>query len=140
MRTCRPVHFKLTTEAVGLYCDDGFAALNTKSGGLCDKARKDLLDTFNELGLSITALTSQTSTNFLDVTFDLTNGTYKPYRKPNDKPLYINRPSNHPLPILQELPHSINKRINILSCDKQTFDTATQEYNDALKKQLQHTT
>ena len=64
--------------------NDGLAALSSKSGRLCDKARKDLSHTFNELGLSITALTNQTSTNFIDVTFDLTNGTYKPYRKPND--------------------------------------------------------
>ena len=27
--------------------------------------------------------------NFLDVTFDLTTGKHKPYRKPNDDPLYI---------------------------------------------------
>ena len=78
--------------------------------------------------------TRNLSTNFLDVTFDLTHGTYKPYRKPNDKPLYINCSSIHPPSILQELPHSINKRINTLSCDKQTFDTTAQEYNDALKQ------
>ena len=34
--------------------------------------------------------------NYLDVTFDLTNGTYCPYRKPNDHPQYINTKSNHP--------------------------------------------
>ena len=38
-----------------------------------------------ELGLSITALTNQQRTNFLDITFDLANDTYKPYRKPNDE-------------------------------------------------------
>ena len=35
---------------------------------------------------------------FLDVTFKLSNGTYYPYRKPNDHPLYINVESNHPPP------------------------------------------
>ena len=34
--------------------------------------------------------------NFLDVTFDLSKGKYKPYRKPNDDPLYIDRHPNHP--------------------------------------------
>ena len=90
MRTCRPVHFKFTAEAVWKKCWPVprtiwlIAALNTKSGRLCDKARKDLSHTFNELGLSSYALTNQKSTNFLDVTFNFTNGTYKPYRKPND--------------------------------------------------------
>ena len=30
-------------------------------------------------------------------TMKLTTGIYKPYRKPNDKPLYIHKDSNHPL-------------------------------------------
>ena len=46
--------------------------------------------------------------NFLDVTFDLSTGKYKPYRKPNDDPLYINKHSNHPPSILRQLPTSIN--------------------------------
>ena len=75
---------------VGLYRDDGLAVLNTKSGRLGDKARQDLTRAFNDLGLNITTLTNQQSTNFLDVTFDLTNNSYKPYRKPDNEPLYIN--------------------------------------------------
>ena len=46
---------------------------------------------------------------FLDVTFDVSTGKYKPYRKPNDDPLYINKHSNHPPSILRQLPTSINK-------------------------------
>ena len=97
---------------IGLYRDDGLVLLDTKSGRLSDKARKDLTHAFNELGLNITAQANQLSTNFLDITFDLSNGTYKPYRKPNDEPLYINRHSNHPPPIIQELLIFVNKRIN----------------------------
>ena len=78
--------------------------------------------------------TNQQRTNFLDLTFDLTEGIYKPYRKPNDDPVYINRSSNHPPPIIRELPHSINRRINLLSSNKETFNEAAQTYNDALKR------
>ena len=119
---------------VGLYRDDSLAILNTKSGRLCEKAKKDLTRKFNELGLSITALTNQQRTDFLDITFNLANNTYKTYRKPNDKPFYINNSSNHPPSILRELPNSINKRINTLSCDKGTFDAAALEYNKALRR------
>ena len=119
---------------VGLYRDDGLAVLNTKSGRLGDKARQDLTRAFNDLGLNITTLTNQQSTNFLDVTFDLTNNSYKPYRKPDNAPLYINHSSNHPPHILRELPKSINKRINALSCDRQTFDQSAPTYSDALSK------
>lgn len=45
-------------------------------------------------------MTNQQRTNFLDLAFDhtkgQTKGTYKPYRKPNDNPVYINYSSNHP--------------------------------------------
>ena len=64
----------------------------------------------------------------------MTDGTYKPYRKPNDEPLYINGLSNHPPAIVKQLPSSINKRINKLSCNKQTFDASSQLYNDALRQ------
>ena len=120
-------------ENVGLYRDDGLAVVNTKSGRLCDKVRKELVRTFDNLGLKITVLSNQTRTNFLDLTFDLTNGTHNPYRKPNDEPLYINSSSNHPPSIIRELPKSINKRINQLSSNKDIFDIAAPTYNEALK-------
>ena len=40
---------------IGLYRDDGLVLLDTKSGRLSDKARKDLTHAFNKLGLNITA-------------------------------------------------------------------------------------
>ena len=84
--------------------DDGLVVINTRSGRLFDKERKEITAVFDNLGLKIAALTNKHRTNFLDLTFDLNNGTYKPCRKPNDEPLYINQSSNHPPPILRELP------------------------------------
>ena len=68
------------------------------------------------------------------MTLDLTDGTYQPYRKPDDEPLYINRLSNHLPAVVNQLHSSINKRINKLSCNKQTFDASSQLYNDALRQ------
>ena len=73
------------------------------------------------------------STNFLDITFNLSNRTYQPYREPNDVPLYINKRSNHPPAILKQLPMSINKRISNLSCNQETFETAAPIYENALR-------
>ena len=33
---------------------------------------------------------------YLDVPLNLIDGTYKPYRKPNDETLYVHAKSNHP--------------------------------------------
>ena len=42
--------------------------------------------------------------NFLDIIFDLQMKVYKPYRKGNGKPTYVNKNSNHPPDILKQLP------------------------------------
>ena len=99
---------------------------------MADKTRKELHKAFEQFGLKITAESNLHVVNFLDVTFDFSTGKYKPYRKPNDDPLYINKHSNHPSSILRQLPTSINKRISTLSSDKQTFEDAAPAYQNAL--------
>jgi hypothetical protein len=75
------------------------------------------------LGLKITAEVNYKTVNFLDVTLNLTNESYKPYRKPNNDPLYIHKESNHPPSITKQLSAAINSRIASLSSDKQSFDS-----------------
>ncbi len=105
---------KFGKENIGLYKDDGLAIMKSKSARLADKTRKELHKCFEQFGLKITAEANLHVVNFLDVTFDLNNGKFKPYRKPNDDLLYINRHSNHPPSIIKQLPTSINKRISAL--------------------------
>ena len=109
---------------IGLYRDDGLALIKGTSPRLADKARKDLCSAFQELGLKITAEVNYKTVNFLDVTLNLTNESDKPYRKPNNDPLYIHKESNHPPSITKHFPGAINRRIASLSSDKQTFDSA----------------
>ena len=123
---------KFGKKNIGLYRDDGLAIIKNRSARLADKTRKELHKIFEQFGLKITAESNLHVVNFLDVTFDLSTGKYKPYRKPNDDPLYIHKHSNHPPSILRQLPASINKRISTLSSDKQVFDDAVQTYQNAL--------
>ena len=64
---------------------------------------------------------------------DLINNTYQPYWKPNSETVYINKHSNHPSNILEELPEAINKRITDISCDQDIFDTAKATYEEVLR-------
>ena len=98
------------------------------------KARIDLCSAFQELGLKITAEVNYKIVNFLDVTLNLTNESYRPYTKPNNEPLYIHKESSHPPSITKHLPEAINRRIATLSSDKQTFDSVAPTYNNALKQ------
>ena len=62
----------------GLYRDDGLGVLKTTSGRLPDRTRREVTKFFENYGMKITAQTNLMKVNFLDITFDLTNGTYKP--------------------------------------------------------------
>ena len=68
------------------------------------------------------------------MTFDLENNAYKPFRKENNKAIYINKHSNHPPSILKQLPKSVEKRISETSSNKATFDESIKPYKDALKE------
>ena len=72
--------------------------------------------------------------DFLDLTFNFNNGKYYPYQKLNDSPLYINKLSNHPHSILNQLPAAISWRLTDISYDAEVFKEATPLYNDALKE------
>ena len=107
------------------------ATIKSRSARLADKTRKELHKVFKQFGLKITAEANLHLVNFLDVTFDLTTGNYRPYRKPNDDPLYIHNHSSHRPSILSHFQH-LYISISTLSSDKQVFDDAVQTYQNAL--------
>ena len=45
---------KINAESIGLYRDDGLAVVRNKSGSQCDRMRKQLIRTFQAIGLKIT--------------------------------------------------------------------------------------
>ena len=76
---------------------------------------------------------SLTSVNFLDLTLNLARNKYYPFRKPNDRPLYINKSSNHPPQSLKQLPAAISRRLTDISSDQAAFEEAAPLYNEALQ-------
>ena len=54
-------------------------------------------------------------TNYLDITLNLIDGSYRPCRKPSEETNYIHINSDHPPSIIKEIPRSIKKRLPILS-------------------------
>ena len=73
---------KFGKENIGLYRDDGLALIQSTSGA------KDLCAQFLQFGLRITAEVNHQLVNLLDVTFNLKDGSYSPYKKPDNNPLY----------------------------------------------------
>ena len=108
--------------------------MHKKSGPQLEKIRKDIIKVFKNIGFQIEININLKIVNFLDVTFNLSESSYKPYKKPNDELLYINVNSNHPPQILKQIPISINNRLNQNSSNENIFNSSKRVYEDALKK------
>ena len=96
---------------IGLYRDDGLPIFKNKSGSQLEKIKKKLQRFFKEYDLEVTAECKQKIVNYLDVTLDLKDGTFRPYYKPNDQIQYIYTESNHPPNIIKHIPASIENRL-----------------------------
>ena len=117
----------------GLYRDDGMAVIKGLSTPEIDRLKKNVVKTFNDYGLNITNEANLHTVNYLDVIFDLRKGTYLPYRKPDNPPVYIKSCSNH-LTVIKQLPKSISKRLSDLSANEEIFEKNKPAYRDALNK------
>ena len=117
----------------GLYRVDGLVILRNVNGQQIDRTRKNIIKIFKDVGFSIDIETNSKVVDFLDITFNLNNGIYKPYEKPNNRLLYINKSSNHPPQIINQLPKIISDRLSRSSSNNEVFNTAKGEYEETLK-------
>ena len=118
---------------VGLYRDDGLAISN-KTPKQTEKIKKEICRIFKENGLAITIEANKKVVDFLDITLELNTGTFRPFSKPNNTPLYVHNKSNHPPSILKNIPASINKRLSNNSSNANIFNDATHQYKEALQR------
>ena len=116
----------------GIYRDDFLGAVRL-TGRLIEQLNKKLHKLFNDIGFKITIESNIKLVNFLDVTLDLTNESFKPYRKNEETvPIYINIGSNHPPNTKKDLPKMIGKRVSDLSSSHEVFEREKDIYNQAL--------
>ena len=116
----------------GLYRDDGLGAINATPRNI-EIVKKKLCKIFKDHGLKITVEANSKIVNYLDITLDLTSGKVSPYMKPNNKLLYVNRLSNHPQQIIENIPKGINKRLTSISSDNTIFEKSLAPYQEALR-------
>ena len=125
---------KVPTNQLGMYRDDGLAMIPHANGPKMDRIRKDITEIFKSEGLKITCDTNLLYTDFLDASLDIESGKHFPHRKPDDRPLYIHKDSNHPPSIMKELTKKIGKRLSKLSYSEEEFRNATAPYEKALSE------
>ena len=117
---------------IGLYRDEGFAVFKNTSSLQSEKIKKFFQKMFKNKGLDIITNCNMKIVNYLDVTLNLNDGSYRPYKKPNDETNYIHVNSDHPPSILKQLPVSIEKRLSSLSSSKEIFEEAAPYYEQCL--------
>ena len=86
--------------------------LRNVNGQHIDRIHKNVIKTFKDISFAIDVETNLKVVDFLATTFNLNNGTYRPYKKPNDLLLYINKSSNHPPEIINQLPKIVNEHLS----------------------------
>ena len=115
-------------EQVGLHRYDGIIYI-PKTFSI----EKKIIRAFKLLSLRIQIATNLKIVDFLDVTLNLNNGTFKPFSKNDSAPRYINISLNHPRSELRQIPNAVNQRINRLSSCKRIFEESKGIYDDAVK-------
>ena len=125
---------KIDKQDIGLYRDNGLMIVRNVNGHITDRTRKYIIKVMKDLGFQIEIETNLKEVNFLDVTFNLNSGLYKPYKKPNDQLLYVTTSSDHPPQVIKQLPNSINRKLIENSSNKAVFDASRNECEEALLK------
>ena len=124
----------INKEAMGLYRDDGLIDLNKVTSQNTDKIRKKIIHVLKNSGFSIDIVTNVVEVNFLDVMFELRNGSYQFYKNLNDDLKCINVFSNHALQILKQLTTTFRDRLSRNSSSELIFNESKHHYEDALRK------
>ena len=124
----------ISPQQLGLYRDDdGLLYIPNSNGPLSSSIQKRIIRAFKFLEFKIEISSNIKIVNFLDVTLDLSNNSYKPFIKSNQNPSYINVNSNHPKNIIKQIPKAVNLRIGKLSANEKIFKESSKRYIDALK-------
>ena len=118
----------ISPEQLGLYRIDGLIY-----GPNSSSIQKKIIRAFKFLGFKIDVSSNNKIVNFLDVTLDLSNNSYKPFIKTDQHPSYINVNSNHLKTIIKQVPKVVNLRIRKLSANEKIFKESSKIYIDALK-------
>ena len=103
------------TKNIDLYRDNGLSIFKNCSGPQIEKIKKRLQKVFKNNGLDVIIECNIKIVNYLDVTFNLNDGNYRPYQKPDNIIQYIPVESSHPPNIIKQIPKTIEQRFSQLA-------------------------
>ena len=113
--------------------DDGLAVVKNMRGPQSKKVTKELQVLFKEFGLNLIIEYNKATVDYLDITLNLLDGTYKPCQKPENTLQYIHKESSHPPNIFKQIPIAIKTRLSNHSSNEKVYSHAG-DYEKAVKK------
>ena len=111
-----------------MYRDNGLGVFKNKSGPESEKIKKSIQAIFRKNELKITIQRNLKIVDYLDVAFNLTDSSYRPFNKTNNQIDYIQKQSNHPPSIIKQLPLSVERRLSKLSSNEKIFNDSIPIY------------
>ena len=121
------------TKNIGLYRNDGLSIFDNCSGPQMEKIKKQLQKVLNNNGLDVIIIKcNMKRVNYLNVTFNLNDGIYPFYQKPDNIIQYIHVESNQPPNIIKQIPKTIEKPLFLLSYNDDIFNESAPFYEDKL--------
>ena len=118
---------------VGLYRDD-ILSVSQLSEKQVEKVSQQMREIFRKHGLGLKVEANMQVTDFLDVLFNLKEGTHRAWVKPEQVIHYVHRESNHPAHVLKNIPAEVERRLSALSSNREMFEAAKGPFQDALKR------
>ena len=109
------------------------AVFKNESGRESEKTKKSIQAVFRENELKIT-IHNLKIVDYLDVTFNLTDSSYRPFNKTNNEINYIHKQSNHPPSVIKQLPLFVERRLSKLFSYEKIFNDSISTYQEALTK------
>ena len=106
--------------------------INEQTPRATEQTKKEIYKIFRQHDLKVTIEANKKVVDFLDVTLNLNDNSFKPYNKPNNTPQYVHAKSNHPPCIIKNIPTAINKRLSEISSNEEVFNKAIPPYQLAL--------
>ena len=117
-----------------MYRDNELGVFKNKSGPESEKIRKSIQAIFRKNKLKITIQCNLKTVDYLDVAFNLTDSSYRPFNKTNYEINYTHKQSIHPPSIIKQLPLSVKRRLRKLSSNEKIFNDSIPIYQEALVK------
>ena len=124
---------ELSSTNVALYRDD--LILETVSNAFqVHKIKLRITKIFEDEGLKMCDWEEGLEMNYLDVAFDISQNTYKPFQKENTSIKYISPNSDHPPTIIKQIPKIVGDRISMLCSNEDIHKNERTRYEELLKR------